>query len=357
MIKTIIAALLALSVQHAHAGEAPATRGAKTDPAIEYFGCLRTAARINDDGKSDAATIALALTGMCVTEFNRWKMAMCGGVPRDVYLSCRRGIEDTEQGNIVAAVLMERRDNRRSPDLSPVPTGPSSGSGIVINTEGDVLTNSHVVESCDAVNVRLPSSTPLTAVLTARDQKNDLAVVRIKNTLSIAAVFREGASIRPGDSVVAMGFPLPGLLSTTANLSAGNVSALAGLGDDTRYLQISTPVQPGNSGGPLLDASGHLVGIVTSKLNAARIARFTGDIPQNVNFALKAEVARTFLDSKNISYRTLRSDQQLSPADVGDIGRVSTVYIKCEKEKAKAATPAPTAPAKKFNIQNGLPNN
>jgi len=107
------------------------------------------------------------------------------------------------------------------------------------------------------------------------------------------------------------------------------VSALAGLSDDSRYLQISAPVQPGNSGGPLLDASGHLIGIVTAKLNAALIARFTGDIPQNVNFALKAEVARTFLDSKGIAYQTARSEQQLSAADVGDIARPFTVQIEC----------------------------
>ena len=72
---------------------------------------------------------------------------------------------------------------------------------------------------------------------------------------------------------MALGYPLFGLLASTANLSVGNVSALAGLGDDSRYLQISAPVQPGNSGGPLLDASGnsYLIGIVTSKLDAARI--------------------------------------------------------------------------------------
>jgi hypothetical protein len=137
--------------------------------------------------------------------------------------------------------------------------------------------------------------------------------------------------LRAGDTIVVLGYPLSGLLATTANLSVGNVSALAGLGDDSRYVQISAPVQPGNSGGPLLDASGHLVGIVTAKLNAARVARFTGDIPQNVNFALKAEVARTFLDSKGIVYREARSDQQLSPADVGDIARLFTVFIQCQQ--------------------------
>jgi hypothetical protein len=99
--------------------------------------------------------------------------------------------------------------------------------------------------------------------------------------------------------------------------------------DDSRYLQISAPVQPGNSGGPLLDAGGHIAGIVTAKLDAALVARFTGDIPQNVNFALKAEVARTFLDSKGISYQSAHSDVQLPPADVGDIARPFTVEIEC----------------------------
>ena len=81
---------------------------------------------------------------------------------------------------------------------------------------------------------------------------------------------------------------------------------------------------------------------MTAKLNAARVARFTGDIPQNVNFALKAEVARTFLDSIGIAYRTLRSEQQLSPADVGDIARPFTVQIKCQKTVSQsAATNAP----------------
>ena len=127
----------------------------------------------------------------------------------------------------------------------------------------------------------------------------------------------------------------------------GNVSALAGLRDDSRYLQISAPVQPGNSGGPLLDASGHLIGIVTAKLDAIRYARITGDIPQNVNFALKAEVARTFLDSKGISYRIERSELQLAPADVGDNASPFTVYIECrhtDKDKLRIVSPSPTSP-------------
>jgi len=213
-----------------------------------------------------------------------------------------------------------------------------SGSGVVIGTHGEVLTNAHVVENCTKIIVRSSSATSA-AFLIARDEKNDFAVVRTKLPLSSVVAFRDGGPVRAGDAVVALGYPLSGLLATTANLSVGNVSALAGLSDDSRYLQISAPVQPGNSGGPLLDGSGHLVGIVTAKLDAMRIARFTGDVPQNVNFVLKAEVARTFLDSKGIAYQTARSEQQLSPADVGDIARPFTVHIECEQAGSRSAAP------------------
>jgi S1-C subfamily serine protease len=227
--------------------------------------------------------------------------------------------------------------------------GTTAGSGVAIGTQGEILTNSHVVENCEKITVQLSSSSSETAVLVARDPKNDLAVIRTNNAAAAIAAFREGTQIRAGDTVVALGYPLSGLLASSANLSVGNVSALAGLGDDWRYVQISAPVQPGNSGGPLLDASGHLVGIVTAKLNAAQVARFTGDIPQNVNFAIKAEVARTFLEGKGIAYRTARSDQQLAPADVGDIARPFTVHIRCQQTKSASATgiapPKPSTPS------------
>ena len=214
-----------------------------------------------------------------------------------------------------------------------------SGSGVVISAKGEILTNAHVVEACQTITVKLASGNSETGALVARDERNDLAVVRLTGTKPPAsiAVFRDGIALRAGDAIVALGYPLSGLLAADANVSVGNVSALAGIADDSRYFQISAPVQPGNSGGPLLDASGHLVGIVTAKLDAVRVARFTGDIPQNVNFALKAEVARTFLDSKGIAYQTARSAQQLSPAEVGGIARPFTVHVECERGDSRSA--------------------
>ena len=202
-----------------------------------------------------------------------------------------------------------------------------AGSGVVIGTHGEILTNAHVVEDCEIITVQSPLKKLEKAVLLARDQKNDLAVIRIAIRLPRLPHFEKAprSPLRAGDSVVALGYPLSGILASTANLSVGTVSALAGLGDDSRYFQMSAPVQPGNSGGPLLDPSGHLAGIVTAKLDAMRVARFTGDIPQNVNFAIKADVAKTFLKSKGINYSVAPSDQHLSPADIGDIGRPFTV--------------------------------
>jgi Trypsin-like peptidase domain len=218
-----------------------------------------------------------------------------------------------------------------------------TGSGVAIAAEGEVLTNAHVVEACQSIKLTFGDGSSELGEVAARDEQNDLALLRIRRKFDPArvAVFRETPPLRPGDSIVVLGYPLSGVLATGPNLTVGNVSALAGLGDDTRYIQISAPVQPGNSGGPLLDTSGHLVGIVTAKLDALRVARAIGDVPQNVNFALKAQLAREFLDSKQISYRTEKSTNRLAPADVGEIARPFTVYITCTKNARVASAPAP----------------
>ncbi len=127
------------------------------------------------------------------------------------------------------------------------------------------------------------------------------------------------------------GYPLYGALASQGNLTVGVISALAGLGDDSRVMQISAPVQPGNSGGPLLDMSGNVVGVVTAKIDAIRVAELIGDIPQNVNFAIKASVVLAFLDSHDVNYRTETSDRILSAADVADRAKRFTVLVECWK--------------------------
>ena len=116
----------------------------------------------------------------------------------------------------------------------------SYGSGVVVGDHGEVLTNAHVVKNCTRITVRTSAQDSAVALVVARDDQNDLAVVRSNTPLSPVATFRDGP-IRAGDEVVALGYPLAGILASTANLTVGHVSALAGLGDDARFLQISAP--------------------------------------------------------------------------------------------------------------------
>ncbi|MGA3343070.1 MAG: serine protease [Methylocella sp.] len=119
-------------------------------------------------------------------------------------------------------------------------------------------------------------------------------------------------------------------LATSGNFTQGSVTALAGMGDDSRYLQISTPVQAGNSGGPLLDQKGNLVGIVTSKLNALKMAQASGDLPQNVNFALKASIIASFLDINGIKYTPGSATSALKPEELADQAKAMSVFILCK---------------------------
>ena len=227
-----------------------------------------------------------------------------------------------------------------------------SGTGFAVSEDGQIVTNHHVVVDCAEVRVRpsgaeavpvgalpLPPGFVLEftpAVVVARDPGNDLALLKAAIRLP-AAVLRNDRGIRAGDSVVAVGFPLPGLLASEANVTTGSVSALAGVGNDTRFLQMTTPVQPGNSGGPLLDLEGRVVGVVVGKLDALKVASVTGDIPQNVNFAIKASVLRSFLDASGaaVAPRDPLAEPAypitLSPAAVGADAKAFTVVVECWK--------------------------
>jgi S1-C subfamily serine protease/uncharacterized protein YecT (DUF1311 family) len=206
----------------------------------------------------------------------------------------------------------------------------SSGTAFAINSEGNFLTNYHVVKGCSALEL-VASGIHVAASVIANDERNDLAVLRAPKMAVPPVHFREGKGIRPADEVVALGFPYAGLLASSPQVTAGAVSALAGLFDDSRYLQFTAPVQPGNSGGPLLDRSGNLVGIVAARINDIAVAKVTGSLPQNINFAIKTAIVREFLDANQIPYLTAPSDTKLDPADVGEAATKFTVLVKCSQ--------------------------
>jgi S1-C subfamily serine protease len=101
------------------------------------------------------------------------------------------------------------------------------------------------------------------------------------------------------------------------------------LEDDSRYLQLTAPVQPGNSGGPLFDLSGNVVGVVSGRINDLAVAKVTGSLPQNINFSIKSGIVREFLDANRIAYLAAPSNAKLDAADVGEAATKSTILIGC----------------------------
>lgn len=221
-----------------------------------------------------------------------------------------------------------------APSDRPAPDRPalrrvSTGTGFIV-AEGRVLTNHHVVDGCQRVLGVLADRRWVDLAPGPADPRLDLALLRGPADLGPALAFRDGPP-RRGDEVVTYGFPLAGILGSGPTLTTGEISALTGLRDDPNTMIISAPVQAGNSGGPLLDRAGNVVGVIVAKLAALRVAERTGDLPQNVNFAIQGGVALAFLERHGVPVRRSRSIAHYPPAEVGEIAHPSTLLIECHR--------------------------
>ncbi len=226
-----------------------------------------------------------------------------------------------------------------------VVAAPSFGSGVVISSKGDILTAAHVVENCRTISVKAPGDGARKADLIANDKQNDLALIRSRTPTPTYAILRAGNPPKPGENVIVIGYPLAGLLSSDPITTTGVLSAVSGLQDDVRYYQLTAPVQPGNSGGPLLDGSGHVIGLVAAKLDF-RIAAVTGALPENANFAVKSEMIRLFLASHGISMQEAVSVREQAAAAIVSAARSFTTQIICDGPPNRTVVKsAPTAKA------------
>lgn len=202
----------------------------------------------------------------------------------------------------------------------------SSGSGFII-ASGYVVTNEHVTEDCRELYLRQGPKRFRGKLVTA-SKRTDLALVGVPDLRQVhVPALRSNALL--GEDVIVAGHPLSGLLSSDLIVTSGQVNATTGIADDPTIIQISAPVQPGNSGGPLIDRSGNIVGVVVSKLNVAKMEKITGDMSQNVNFAIKPEILRLFLDSTRISYRSGTLGKPISNVDIARNARKFTVKVEC----------------------------
>jgi Trypsin-like peptidase domain/Domain of unknown function (DUF4189) len=215
----------------------------------------------------------------------------------------------------------------------------SSGTGFAVGNGSSIITNFHVVRDCKSV--RIANIGP--GQVKMLDARNDIAVVEATRPIDGALRFRTGDPVKPGDEIIVIGFPLRGLLSSAPTVTTGIVSSLAGLRDDRTRFQISAPVQPGNSGGPVLDRAGNVVGMVVSKLNVLRVARMTGDIPQNVNFAIPGSLITSILESNSIKYQVGKPGGEKPVAEIVAAASPGIVALECVGREGTAATAGTSA--------------
>ena len=205
----------------------------------------------------------------------------------------------------------------------------STGTGFFISADGHFVTSAHVIADCASIKAKADDGAIRDAKVVARDAANDLALLKVEKTAASAAHLR--ATLRLGENVAAFGFPHADILATSGNFTLGNVTALSGIGDDSRFAQISAPVQAGNSGGPLLDRDGNVVGVVAMKLNALKVASQGGDLPQNVNFAVKATMLVNFLDANRIGHLpAVAAEKPLESADLAERAKAMSLFIVCK---------------------------
>jgi S1-C subfamily serine protease len=170
------------------------------------------------------------------------------------------------------------------------------GSGFFITQDGYLLTDFHVVENAQSIKVKCAGNLWDAEVMEV-DKINDLAVVKISGTNFHALALSRRPSAQVGEPVFTIGFPNIDVQGLEPKYTDGKISSLSGLQDDPSQYQISVPVQPGNSGGPLCDTNGIVVGIVVAQLSDMALLRSSGSLPQNVNYAVKTGQALKLLQS------------------------------------------------------------
>lgn len=206
-------------------------------------------------------------------------------------------------------------------DTAPEPKYIGSGTGFYINDE-NIITNHHVISSCEF----LTDFADNRLAILQQDQVNDLALLRGKASKSFLSISKISPDL--GEKIYVAGFPYNNTLKGF-NFTSGNVSSLIGLGQDVANFQITAPVQPGNSGGAILNEYGSVVGVTVARINDETIMQETNTVPQNINFGIKNTILKSLLSDNNINFEEKDSYFRQSQKSIAKSSREASVLIKC----------------------------
>jgi len=219
-----------------------------------------------------------------------------------------------------------------------------SGSGFFVSKMGHVITNAHVVQNCKKITIGDNANKQVPAELINTDKSNDLALLKLSSLemasaesksliqkLGIVVVplaskgLLRSEDVRLGEKVLVAGYPFGDTFSNTIKVTTGVVSATRGAGDNSGQFQLDAAVQPGNSGGPIYDSTGSIVGVVVAQLNK----RTFGSSVENMNFGIKASTVRQFLVSSGLNSKKAEGAQEKSTVQISKIAKRQALMVMC----------------------------
>jgi S1-C subfamily serine protease len=226
------------------------------------------------------------------------------------------------------------------------PDAPQSGtgSGFFVSKMGHVITNAHVVHNCNKVTIGDNANKQVPAEVVNTDKSNDLALLKL-STLEMASAESKSLikklgivvvplaskgllrdeDVRLGEKVLVAGYPFGDTFSNTIKVTTGVVSATRGAGDNSGQFQLDAAVQPGNSGGPIYDSGGNIVGVVVAQLNK----RTFGSFVENMNFGIKASTVRQFLVASGINSKKSERTEEKSTEQLAEIAKNQALMVMC----------------------------
>ena len=223
-----------------------------------------------------------------------------------------------------------------------------TGSGFFVSKLGHVITNAHVVQNCSRVTIGDDANKQVVAEVVNTDKSNDLALLKLSSLemasaesksliqkLSIVVVplaskgLLRSEDVRLGEKVLVAGYPYGDFFSNSIKVTTGVVSSTRGAGDDSGQFQLDAAVQPGNSGGPIYDSGGNIVGVVISKLDKLKVAKAIGSLPENVNFGIKASTVRQFLISSGLPSKKADQAEEKSTEQLAEIAKNQALMVMC----------------------------
>ena len=241
------------------------------------------------------------LTGTNLNHADLWHTDLTGANLTGATLT---GVNLTK-ANLTGTIGIEKLPPSNTPQPS-TPQPPKSknvaiatGTGFLFGSQDYIITNYHVVKGTSEVKVKFTNGESINAEVVARDTQNDVAILKLTKPPSFQSremKFGDSSMVRMGDKVFTIGYPHTRIMGFKPKYTEGVISAVTGIKDNPTVFQTTVPIQPGNSGGPLFNDKGEVVGLTTSSLSLLAIESM-GAIPQSVNYAVKSSFVKNTIST------------------------------------------------------------